>query len=218
MVRGGFGIMYERIQGNDMYNAGANIPFSLNVTNSSVMLENPSVLLATGTVASKPINPASITGLTSIIQGAGQLPVQRGHSAPVERRTVLSVSYVGNQNRFQNDYRQVNLPSESYLPALIGGAQYNTAPGLPYRGFHSINLSTNEANSHYDSLQVDLTSQRARPHSARVLHTLADNRSNLCAGTAEATSPTSPIPTLAGSTTTARRLRQNAQRRRQLHL
>ena len=28
VVRGGFGIMYERIQGNDMYNAGPNIPFS----------------------------------------------------------------------------------------------------------------------------------------------------------------------------------------------
>src|SRR5207302_6299736 len=31
VVRGGFGIMYERIQGNDMYDAGPNIPFSLNV-------------------------------------------------------------------------------------------------------------------------------------------------------------------------------------------
>src|SRR5207253_6558237 len=33
VVRGGFGIMYERIQGNDMYDAGPNIPFSLGVTN-----------------------------------------------------------------------------------------------------------------------------------------------------------------------------------------
>ena len=36
VVRGGFGIMYERIQGNDMYNAGPNIPFSLNVGVSGV--------------------------------------------------------------------------------------------------------------------------------------------------------------------------------------
>ena len=63
VVRGGFGIMYERIQGNDMYNAGPNIPFSLNVTNNSVTLADPGVLLATGTVAARPINPASITGL-----------------------------------------------------------------------------------------------------------------------------------------------------------
>ena len=63
VIRGGFGMMYERIQGNDMYNAGPNIPFSLNVTNNSVTLENPSILLATGNAAAKPINPASITGL-----------------------------------------------------------------------------------------------------------------------------------------------------------
>src|SRR5207249_7771279 len=37
VVRGGFGIMYERIQGNDMYNAGPNIPFSLNVTLNGIL-------------------------------------------------------------------------------------------------------------------------------------------------------------------------------------
>ena len=56
-------MMYERIQGNDMYNAGPNIPFSLNVNNDSVEFENPSILLSSGTAAPKPINPASITGL-----------------------------------------------------------------------------------------------------------------------------------------------------------
>ena len=31
VLRGGFGIMYERIQGNDMYNGGPNQPFSTSV-------------------------------------------------------------------------------------------------------------------------------------------------------------------------------------------
>ncbi len=173
VVRGGFGIMYERVQGNDMYNAGPNIPFSLNVTNNSVTLENPSVLLSTGTVASKPINPASITGLD--VDHYNQ-PASYQYSAGVQRQlnphSVLSVSYVGNQNRYQNDYRQANLPSESYLPELIGGAQYNTAPGLPYYGFNSIDMSTNEANSHYNSLQVDFTS-RVRDLTLRAYYTLS---------------------------------------------
>ena len=173
VVRGGFGIMYERIQGNDMYNAGPNIPFSLNVTNNSVTLENPSVLLATGTVASKPINPASIAGLD--IERYKQ-PASYQYSAGIQRqlngRSVFSVSYVGNQNRHQNDYRQANLPSESFLPELIGGAQYNTAPGLPYPGFHSVDLSTNEANSHYNSLQADITS-RVRDLTLRAYYTLS---------------------------------------------
>ena len=173
VIRGGFGIMYERIQGNDMYNAGPNIPFSLNVTNNSVTFQNPGILLSSGAAAPKPINPASITGLAV---NEYKQPASYQYSVGVQRQlkanSVLSISYVGNQNRYQNNYREINLPSESYLPALIGGAQYNTAPGLPYPGFHSINLSTNEANSHYNGLQVDLTSH-LRDLTLRAYYTLS---------------------------------------------
>ena len=173
VIRGGFGIMYERIQGNDMYNAGPNLPFSFTVNNSSVIMENPSILLATGTAAAKPINPAAITGLAI---NQYKQPASYQYSAGVQRqlnaRTVLSLAYVGNQNRFQNDYRQANLPDESYLPQLIAGKQYNTAPGLPYRGFQSINLATNEANSHYNGFQVDLNSH-IHDLTARAYYTLS---------------------------------------------
>ncbi len=175
VVRGGFGIMYERIQGNDMYNAGPNIPFSFQL-NTPVPVEfvNPHLALTSGTAAALPINPASITGL-----GIDQYkqPASYQWSVGVQRqlgaRSVLSVAYVGNTNRFQNDYREANLPNESYLGALIGGANYNTAPGLPFPGFHSINLSRNEANSHYNSLQVDLSSQVGRDLTLRAFYTLS---------------------------------------------
>src|SRR5579862_8199735 len=173
VVRGGFGIMYERIQGNDMYNAGPNIPFSLSVTNDSVTFANPGTLLATGSAAAQPINAASITGLAV---NEYKQPASYQYSFDVQRQlsatSVLSIAYVGNQNRYQNDYREINLPSESYLPALIGGAQYNTAPGLPYAGFHSVDLSTNEANSHYNGLQIDLTSH-IRDLTLRAYYTLS---------------------------------------------
>jgi hypothetical protein len=173
VVRGGFGIMYERIQGNDMYNAGPNIPFSLSVTNDSVTFANPGVLLSTGSAAAQPINAASITGLAV---NEYKQPASYQYSLDVQRQlgatSVLSIAYVGNQNRYQNDYLENNLPSESYLPALIGGAQYNTAPGLPYLGYHSINLSTNEANSHYNGLQIDLTSH-IRDLTLRAFYTLS---------------------------------------------
>ena len=45
VIRGGFGTMYERIQGNDMYNAGPNPPFSTNVNFNNVTLVNPSTSL-----------------------------------------------------------------------------------------------------------------------------------------------------------------------------
>src|SRR5260370_15218907 len=53
VVRGGVGMMYERIQGNDMYKTGPNIPFSLTI-NSPTPAEfaNTSISLASGTQAS----------------------------------------------------------------------------------------------------------------------------------------------------------------------
>ena len=158
VVRGGFGIMYERIQGNDMYNAGPNIPFSFAATNNSVLFENPRELLSTGAAGPQAINPASITGLS--VAGYKQ-PASYQYSVGIQRQlnasSTLSLAYVGNQNKYQNDYTEANLPNQSYLPQLIAGAQYSTAPGLPYAGFKSIRLSTNEASSHYNGFQVDLT-------------------------------------------------------------
>jgi len=164
VVRGGFGINYERLQGNDVYNAGPNIPFSLQVTQNAVEFTNPSLSLATGSAATLPINPASITGLD---RSNYQLPVSYQFSLGVQRaltaKTVLSVAYVGNANRHQNYYSNINLPTESALlgPAGLVAANpsYQTAPGLPYPGFTTVALSQNEANSHYNSLQTDFHSQ-----------------------------------------------------------
>ncbi len=175
VVRGGFGIMYERIQGNDMYNAGPNIPFSLQVTTPGpVEFSNPTLSLATGTAAALPINAASVTGLAI---NDYNLPVSYQWSVGVQRqlgaRSVLGVAYVGNQNRHQNDYRETNLPDESALAGLIDGGIYTLAPGLPYPGFHSIDLSQNEANSHYNALQIDLTSQVGHDLTLRAYYTLS---------------------------------------------
>jgi hypothetical protein len=174
VIRGGFGIMYERIQGNDMYNAGPNIPFSLGVTLNSVTAENPSIALANGSAVSTPINPADITGL-----GVSdyKLPASYQWSVGVQRslnsRSVLSVAYVGNQNRHQNDYNEYNLPDQSVLPDLIGGANYSSQPSLPFHGFHSVRLAANEANSHYNGLQIDLNSQVNRDLQLRAFYTLS---------------------------------------------
>ena len=164
VIRGGFGMMYERIQGNDMYDAGPNIPFSLQVgTPGPVELDNPRLSLATGTAGTLPINPASITGLN---RQDYKLPLSYQWSLGVQHsltaKTVLSVAYVGNTNRFQSDRTEYNLPDQAALIPIINGiagANYNTAAGLPYPGFHSIRLSTNESNSHYHGLQLDVNSQ-----------------------------------------------------------
>src|SRR6267378_595762 len=115
VVRGGGGIMYERIQGNDMYDAGPNIPFSLQVSTSGpVEMDDPRLSLKTGAAAALPINAASITGL---IRKAYKLPSSYQWSLGVQHslstKTVVSVAYVGNTNRFQSDRTEYNLPLQS---------------------------------------------------------------------------------------------------------
>jgi hypothetical protein len=176
VIRGGFGMMYERIQGNDMYDAGPNIPFSLQVsTPGPVEMDNPTLSLATGTAGTLPINPASITGLNKT---AYKEPLSYQWSLGLQRslssRTVLSVAYVGNTNRFQSDRTEYNLPDQAALIPIIngvGGANYNTAAGLPFPGFHSVRLSTNEGNSHYHGLQLDVNSQVGKDLFLRAFYT-----------------------------------------------
>ena len=172
VLRGGFGIMYERIQGNDMYNAGPNIPFSLNVTLNNTLLTDPSVAIKTGLPAAQPINAAGLTGLditnyrpsTSTQYSLG---IQRSLSA----KTVLSVSYVGNVNRHLNDYRNINLPDiANVVTDNNTGVAYASDPTLPFKGFTQITQAENEANSHYNSLQVDMNSQ-VKDLQLRVLYT-----------------------------------------------
>jgi hypothetical protein len=173
VIRGGFGIMYERIQGNDVYNAGTNVPYSAQVSFNNVSLSNPNVSLLTGQTLVAPITVASITGLsTNDYKAPASYQFSVGVQRELARNSVLSVSYVGNTNRHQNDYREINLPSQSQLPALINGTvSYNTV--LSYLGFNSIKMSENATNSHYNSLQVNFHSQISKDLTLQAVYTLS---------------------------------------------
>ena len=49
MIRGGYAIMYERIQGNDMYDMAGNVPFAAGVSFPNVLLSNPGTSVLTNT-------------------------------------------------------------------------------------------------------------------------------------------------------------------------
>jgi hypothetical protein len=157
VFRGGFGLTYERIEGNDVYNGGTNVPFSATVGVSNVLLSNPQVSVATGNAPARTIPVVSVTGID---RKNDKLPVTYQYSFGVQQglgsTSVLSLSYVGNRSRHENDYREVNLPSAANLPGLVtsNGSGYNTQ--LPFLGFRSLRLAENDANGNYNSLQVDL--------------------------------------------------------------
>jgi hypothetical protein len=110
---------------------------------------------------SLPILPLGITGVALNYKPPTSYQYSFGVQQALGSRAVLAVSYVGNQGRHQNDYRAINLPAIADLAGPIGlvatnGAGLNTDPSLAYPGYGGIRLSENEANSHYNSIQVDL--------------------------------------------------------------
>jgi hypothetical protein len=161
VLRGGFGMTYERIQGNDVYNAGPNSPFSTNVSVNSVLLSNPNVAVAGGT----PPRNIPVVNIVGFDQNNYKSPVTYQYSLGVQQslgaRSVLSMSYVGSQGRHENFYREINQPTD---PNVVIGQfakagfnnDYNTLVRFP--GYRSIRIAANEADSNYNSLQVDLRS------------------------------------------------------------
>jgi hypothetical protein len=155
ILRGGYGIMNERIQGNDVYNNAGTPPLSASISFNNVLLSNPkTTVLGTPIPQSIPVN-----NVTVMNQNDYRAPRSTQFSLGIQQsigRSVLSVSYVGSQNRHQNYVTETNLPNQSllspYVNKVSGIAPYNSI--LPYLGFKSINMAQNEANSDYNSLQV----------------------------------------------------------------
>ena len=177
VLRGGFGVMYERIQGNDMYNAGPNVPFSTNVTLNKVLLSSPTTSI-TDNSTQNPAAEVSISDITALDKTANKMPVSYQYSVGVQRalssRTVLEVQYVGNQNRNQNTYVGINNPDPSLLAGIADGT--NTTPFnqlVPYQGFHSIRTSRNVQDSHYNGFQVQIHSQLKRDLQLQAAYTVS---------------------------------------------
>jgi len=183
VVRGGFGMTYERIQGNDMYNGAVNPPGDPNPTLNSVSLQNPGLNLSTGTIitaAKLPVLPLGVTGIAEHYP----TPVSFQYSAGVQQgigpNAVLSISYVGSQGRRENYYQAINLPPLADLGNLV---QTGTADGtktgktfnevLAYPGFGNMRLAFDGANSSYNSLQTSLTGTVKRDLHLQVSYTLA---------------------------------------------
>ena len=165
VIRGGFGMFYERIQGNDVYNMGPNPPFSYNPSANNVYFSNPKVSDQTGATAAQPIFPSSFTALNS---GSYKVPTAMQYSFGIQHQlseaAVMNVSYVGSANYHQPEQLNINtLPLNSpQRLAVCGGNCLSGASNLdpnPYRiypGFANITMTQAASNSNYNSLQASV--------------------------------------------------------------
>ena len=162
VIRAGFGMFYERIQGNDLYNMIGNPPFAVTPTANNVYLSNPSVSYRSGASAALPVFPASLQTLSAT---DFKLPTAMQWSFNVQqqlaRSAVLSIAYVGNEDYHQPDIRNINTTTfgSPYQVAVATGAvpaNTNNQPFNIFPGFADDRITEDASTSRYQSLQVGL--------------------------------------------------------------
>ena len=154
-LRGGFGMFYDRPQGNVYSGTVGQPPVSYNPTLSFGHLDT--FLQASGVVG-----PPSVTVVESAEQS---LPQTMNFSFGVQRelgfRSVLDVSYVGSLARHLINQRNINsIPMYArFDPANIDRTTNSPLPDnylRPYLGMGAINMRTFDGTSNYHGMQLSV--------------------------------------------------------------
>lgn len=173
VIRGGFGMFYERIQGNDVYNTGPNPPFSFSPTVNSVYFSDPSVSAINGLAAARPTFPA---GFTALAYSDYKLPTTMNWNFGVQHEltqgAVLSVAYVGNQAYHQRDDRNINpVPLNDPNRLAISKGTYNPDFDRLFPGFGTITYGETATTSNYHSLQVNFRVENRHGFTGQIAYT-----------------------------------------------
>src|SRR2546422_1637495 len=150
-IRGGFGLFYDRPEGNLIFPMTGLPPYSL-----SSQLEN-------GNLANLAAAKASVTpfGDINAIDPKLVVPYQMGYSLSVQRELPWGVfgeiAYVGNVGRHLIRQPDINAPTFRALSdnqALPSAQRLSTNALRPYKGYSQIQMRLSDSNSNYNALQV----------------------------------------------------------------
>jgi hypothetical protein len=157
VLRGGFGLFYERIQGNDVYNAGLNPPFAFQPSANNVYFSNPHVSAITGTSSAAPYFPASLTNIAYDYKIPATAEYSLGVQHELAPSMIAVVQYVGSAGWHQDDDRDINtLPLDSPHRQGVANGTFNPNPARIFPGYSNITQEEVATNSHYNSLQAGL--------------------------------------------------------------
>jgi hypothetical protein len=179
VLRGGFGTFYERIQGNDLYNADGNQPFAASLGMGNVMFSQPGQSWKNNSLVDPTKNLIYANGITSLAT-TYRAPVSAMYSLGVQHELAPSliwvVQYVGNVDWHQNIDRGINYsplttsmqnaqwtgdgncagPEAGCTPAPAG---FNANTLRTYAGYSGITQEENTATGNYNSFQTGLRVQ-----------------------------------------------------------
>jgi len=189
VLRGGFGTFFERLQGNDIYNAATAAPFANTPGANNVYLSNTKQSFNTGATASSPLFAQGSTTIAQTYKAPAVAQFSFGVQHQLAPSVIWVVQYVGNIAWHQNIDRNINNYSlntpliapntnaslgnnfAAYTRANAGDPnnKSGTNPGgqtIPfadqlrvYNGFGGITQQENTTNGNYEGFQTGLRAQ-----------------------------------------------------------
>jgi len=108
VLRGGFGTFFERMQGNDIYDAATNAPFAFDPGATNVYFSSPSTSWVTGATAALPFFAQGVTDLAQSYRAPAVAQFSLGIQHELRPSVIWVVQYVGNIAWHQNIDRPIN--------------------------------------------------------------------------------------------------------------
>ncbi len=164
VIRAGVGVFYERVQGNDVYNAALNPPFAYQPQGDNVFFSNPNESVLTGTTTTQAF-PSTLTNIAYYYPNPGTMDYSFGIQHQLAPSVIMQVQYVGSDGWDQNNDTNVNTlpltdPNNSAAPYdLRQGVSAGTLNPNQYRifpGYAGITEEKNFTNFNYNSLQAGI--------------------------------------------------------------
>ena len=156
VVRGGFGMFFERVQGNDVYNAALNPPFAYQPSATNVYFSNPNTSALTGATTTQSF-PSTLTNLSYNYPNPGTAMFSFGMQHQVAPSIVAVLQYAGSRGWHQSDDRAINtLPLNSTAREGVANGTLNANLYRQYPGYSGINQEETTTNFAYNSLQAGL--------------------------------------------------------------
>ena len=196
VLRGGFGMFYERVQGNDVYNAAQNPPFAYQPSATNVYFSNPNTSALSGQTTTQAF-PSTLTNIQYQYKPPGTAQFSLGIQRQIAPSLIGVVQYVGTLGWTQNNDRAINtLPlTDSKNTANPYDLRQGVATGKlnanlyrQFPGFSGIQQEENETNFNFNALEIGLRMENKHGLTFQMAYTYShemDSQSNDLGGVSD---------------------------------